>query len=120
MKKLSSNLLNIGAYVILTRVFFAQLTIPSSQSGKGLGSQLTKNIKFASNEKYSHVYVERHEENLVFTGMMRRTGFNLVETFYAPEKRATGSKNYFGAKHMHITSRLNRTKYCWLLIHSFH
>ncbi len=109
MKKLSSNLVNIGAYVILTRVFFAQLTIPSSQSGKGLGSQLLKeSIKFASNEKCSHVYIERHEENLVFTGMMHRAGFNLVETFYAHEKRAAGSKNYFDAKHMHIISRSNR------------
>jgi len=69
------------------------VVVASSQSGKGLGSQLLKeSIKCAGEEKCSHVYIERHEENMSSAGMMRKAGFELVETFHDPEKRATGSR----------------------------
>lgn len=74
--------------------YINDVVVASSQSGKGLGSRLLKeSIKIAGNNKCSNVYIERHEENLASASMMRKAGFNLVETFYDPEKRSTGSKN---------------------------
>jgi ribosomal protein S18 acetylase RimI-like enzyme len=69
------------------------VVVAASQRGKGLGSQLLQEaIKLAGNEKCSHVYIERHEENLPSAGMMRKAGFELVETFYDPHKRTAGSR----------------------------
>lgn len=39
------------------------------------------------------IYIERHEENLASAGMMYKLGFDIVETFYDPEKRDHGSRN---------------------------
>ncbi|WP_220460656.1 MULTISPECIES: GNAT family N-acetyltransferase [unclassified Colwellia] len=85
----------LSKYAVLSDIaYINDVVVASSQSGKGLGSQLLKeSIKFASDKQCSHIYIERHEENLASAGMMRKAGFNLVETFYDPEKRATGSKN---------------------------
>ena len=69
------------------------VVVASSQRSKGLGSQLLQeSINIAGNEKCTHVYIERHEENLASAGMMRKTGFELVETFYDPNKRTAGSR----------------------------
>lgn len=85
----------LSKYAVLSDIaYINDVVVASSQSGKGLGSQLLKeSIKLAGNKKCSHVYIERHEDNLASGGMMRKAGFNLVETFYDPEKRAIGSKN---------------------------
>ena len=84
----------LSKYAALSDIaYINDLVVASSQSGKGLGSQLLKeSIKFAGIEKCSHVYIERHEENMASAGMMRKAGFDLVETFYEPEKRAVGSR----------------------------
>ncbi len=80
--------------VLLDIAYINDVVVASSQSGKGLGSQLLKeSIKLAGNEKCTNVYIERHEENLASAGMMRKAGFELVETFHDPNKRTTGSRN---------------------------
>jgi len=74
--------------------YINDVVVASSQSGQGLGSQLLrKSISLASNEQCSEVYIERHEENLASAGMMLKVGFEIVETFSDPGKRATGSRN---------------------------
>ncbi len=80
--------------VLLDVAYINDVVVASSQSGKGLGSQLLKeSIKLARNEKCTNVYIEHHEENLASAGMMRKAGFELVETFHDPNKRTTGSRN---------------------------
>lgn len=74
--------------------YINDVVVASSQSGKGLGTQLLKeSIRLAGIEKCSKVYIERHEENLASAGMMRKAGFTLVETFNDPHKRTSGSRN---------------------------
>jgi hypothetical protein len=49
-------------------------------------------IKEAKAKQVQAVLIERHEENLVSAGMMRKAGFQIVDTFYDPEKRSTASR----------------------------
>lgn len=73
--------------------YINDVVVSLSQSGKGIGSQLLLGaIDLARREKCSEVYIERHEENMASAGMMRKTGFEIVETFYDPEKRTAGSR----------------------------
>jgi len=85
----------LSKYSILSDIAYVNdVVVASSQSGKGLGCQLLKeSIKLAGNEKCSRVYIERHEENMASAGMMRKSSFELVETFHDPNKRTTGSRN---------------------------
>ncbi|GDY24692.1 GNAT family N-acetyltransferase [Agarivorans sp. Toyoura001] len=74
--------------------YINDVVIAASQSGKGLGSLLLKEaVRLASLQQCSKVYIERHEENLASGGMMRKAGFEIVETFYDPNKRSSGSRN---------------------------
>ncbi|WP_206538756.1 GNAT family N-acetyltransferase [Aeromonas finlandensis] len=84
----------LSKYAELSDIAYVNdVVVAASQRGKGLGSQLLKeSIKLAGNQKCSHVYIERHEENLPSAGMMRKAGFELVETFYDPNKRTAGSR----------------------------
>ena len=85
----------LSKYAALSDIaYINDVVVSSSQSGKGLGSQLLKaSVKLAGKEKCSNVYIERHEENLASAGMMRKAGFELVETFHDPGKRNMGSRN---------------------------
>ena len=85
----------LSQYSILSDVaYINDVVVASSQSGKGLGSKLLKeSVRLAGNKKCTDVYIERHEENLASAGMMRKAGFELVETFHDPIKRTTGSEN---------------------------
>ena len=79
---------------VSTIAYINDVVIASNQSGKGLGTRLLKeSIRLAGVEKCSKVYIERHEENLASAGMMRKAGFELVETFNDPDKRTSGSRN---------------------------
>jgi len=84
----------LNQYAALSDIaYINDVVVAASQSGKGLGSQLLKeSIKIACNENCSYVYIERHEENLASAGMMRKAGFELVETFYDPNKRTAGAR----------------------------
>ena len=85
----------LSKYSVLSDIaYINDVVVASSQSGKGLGTQLLKeSIKLAGHEKCTNVYIERHEENLASAGMMRKAGFELVETFHDPIKRTAGSRN---------------------------
>ena len=68
----------LSKYAALSDIaYINDVVVAASQSGKGLGSQLLKeSIKLAGNEKCSHVYIQRHEENLASAGMMRKAGLS--------------------------------------------
>jgi len=74
--------------------YINDVVVNPNYSGKGIGSALLdKAIELAKNEQCSKVYIERHEENLASAGMMRKASFELVDTFFDPDRRTTGSKN---------------------------
>jgi len=73
--------------------YIGDVVVSATLSGKGIGSELlNKCVGIAREEQCREVYIERHEENLASAGMMRKAGFELVETFYDPDKRFVGSR----------------------------
>lgn len=74
--------------------FIGDVVVSSLHSGKGIATRLLEECLLeARNTDTSSVLIERHEENLASAGMMRKAGFEVVDTFYDPEKRAVGSQN---------------------------
>jgi len=74
--------------------FIGDVVVSSLHSGKGIATRLLDECLLeAKNNSISTVLIERHEENLASAGMMRKAGFEIVETFYDPEKRTSGSQN---------------------------
>lgn len=74
--------------------YINDVVVASKLAGQGVGTKLL--LECASVAKASHfedIYIERHEENLASAGMMRKAGFELVETIYDPAKRSCGSRN---------------------------
>lgn len=74
--------------------YINDVVVNTHYRGKGIGSSLLrKAIELAQKEQCEKVYIERHEENLASAGMMRKASFQIVDTFYDPKKRNTGSRN---------------------------
>jgi len=42
---------------------------------------------------FTRVYAHRHEENAASARMLEKAGFEIVDTFYDPERRPYGSRN---------------------------
>jgi len=76
-----------------TIAYVNDVVVSKSHSGKGIGNKLLAEcISIAKSRNLKAVYIERHEENLASAGMMAKAGFKIVETFFDPKKRFTGSK----------------------------
>ena len=75
----------------LPRGYIAEVVVHQGYSGKGLGSRLLEASKSALRDRgIKTIYIKRHEENLASAGMMRKAGFQIVDTF--PDSiRTTGS-----------------------------
>ncbi|RXE88454.1 GNAT family N-acetyltransferase [Pseudoalteromonas sp. A757] len=74
--------------------FVGDVVVSSLHSGQGIATRLLEEcVLEARNNNTSNVLIERHEENLASAGMMRKAGFEIVDTFHDPEKRTTGSQN---------------------------
>jgi GNAT superfamily N-acetyltransferase len=74
--------------------FIGDVVVSSLHSGKGIATRLLEEcLQEARNNNASTILIERHEENLASAGMMRKAGFEVVDTFYDPEKRIVGSQN---------------------------
>ena len=73
--------------------YINDVVVSANHSGKGIGSTLLdKAVDYAGKAKCAKVYIERHEENLESAGMMRKSQFEIVDTFHDPEKRSSGSR----------------------------
>ena len=73
--------------------FVGDVVVSSHHAGKGIATRLLNEcIQEAKVHHAKKVLIERHEENLASAGMMRKAGFEIVDTFYDPEKRAAGSQ----------------------------
>lgn len=74
--------------------YINDVVVSKKHSGKGIGNKLLAEcISIAKSRNYKAVYIERHEENLASAGMMEKAGFEVVDTFFDPNKRFVGSKN---------------------------
>ncbi|WP_261858257.1 GNAT family N-acetyltransferase [Photobacterium sanguinicancri] len=74
--------------------YIKEVVVSKNHSGKGLGCKLLQEcVLIACSRNASTVFVERHEENAASAGMMRKAGFEIIDTFYDPNKRSTGSRN---------------------------
>jgi len=74
--------------------YVKEVVVSKCHSGQGLGSKLLQEcVHIARKRNLAKVYVERHEENAASAGMMRKAGFEIIDTFYDPEKRSVGSRN---------------------------
>ena len=82
-------------YAVLSQIaYINDVVVSQAQGGKGLGCRLLlEAVSLAAEKGCKQVYIERHEENAASAGMMRKAGFDEVETFYDPSKRSSGSRN---------------------------
>jgi ribosomal protein S18 acetylase RimI-like enzyme len=85
----------IEKYTSLSQTaYINDVVVSAAQSGKGLGCDLLlEAVSLAGRDGCNSVYIERHEENVASAGMMRKAGFEIVDTFYDPQKRSSGSRN---------------------------
>ncbi|WP_409418659.1 N-acetyltransferase family protein [Marinomonas sp. RS-M-Aa-14] len=73
--------------------YIGDVVVSSAYSGQGIATKLLECCIESSKEKRaSVVLIERHEENLASAGMMRKAGFQVVDTFSDPGKRSVGSR----------------------------
>ena len=76
-----------------TMAYINYVVVNMNYSGKGIGSRLLhKAIELAKKAQCEKVYIARHEENLASAGMMRKASFQIVDSYYDPNKRTTGSR----------------------------
>jgi len=82
-------------YVDLSSIdYINDVVVNKKHAGKGIGHKLLSEcMSISRNRSSTDVYIERHEENLASAGMMRKEGFEIVETYHDPSKRSAGSKN---------------------------
>ena len=82
-------------YALIDDIAFIQDVVVGQRFvGKGYGSGLLRaSLDRARELGCRAVYLERHEENLASAGMMRKAGFEHVETFHDPDRRTSGSRN---------------------------
>ena len=84
---------HLGRYDDLSSMgYISNVVVHTEHNGKGIGTGLLKSsIDVIRQAGMGVIYIERHEENIGSAGMMRKSGFEIVETFYDPERRNSGS-----------------------------
>jgi len=72
--------------------YVCEVVVAPEHAGRGLGSRLLGevNTRLAA-LGVREIYIDRHEENAASAGMMRKAGFEEVETFAEPARRPHGS-----------------------------
>ncbi len=73
--------------------YIAEAVVHRDHAGKGIGTELINEaIKHFREASIREVFAIRHEGNIPSAGMMRKAGMEVVDTFYDPDKRPTGSR----------------------------
>ena len=66
--------------------YIKDVVVGKKLAGQGIGTKLLLEcFSIAKDNNFDDVYIERHEENLASAGMMKKAGFELVETIYDPQ-----------------------------------
>lgn len=72
--------------------YVCEVVVAPQCAGRGLGSELLHQVNSAlAVMGIREVYVDRHEENRASQGMMRKAGFEEIDTFAEPARRPYGS-----------------------------
>ena len=67
--------------------------VSSELHGQGFGTRLVEFcLTLAAKENYEKMSIERHEENIASKKMMEKSGFQVVDRFYDPDKRRVGTR----------------------------
>lgn len=73
--------------------YIAEATVHRGEAGRGLGTRLLHAaIADLAARGLPDIYIERHEENPGSAAMMRKAGFQELETFTDPQRRPKGSQ----------------------------
>ena len=81
-------------YYALEKICFIKDVVVSSElHGQGFGTRLVEFcLTLAAKENYEKMFIERHEENIASKKMMEKSGFQVVDRFYDPDKRRVGTR----------------------------
>jgi RimJ/RimL family protein N-acetyltransferase len=72
--------------------YVCEAVVHRDYTGRGLGSELlSRALLELESMGMREVYIDRHEENLASAAMMRKAGFELIETYADPARRPHGS-----------------------------
>lgn len=72
--------------------YVCEVVVAPHCAGRGLGSDLLQKVNASlAVMGVREVYIDRHEENRASQGMMRKAGFEVIETFAEPARRPYGS-----------------------------
>jgi RimJ/RimL family protein N-acetyltransferase len=72
--------------------YVCEAVVHRDYAGRGLGSELLARVLLGLKDMgMREVYIDRHEENLPSAAMMRKAGFELLETYADPARRPHGS-----------------------------
>jgi ribosomal protein S18 acetylase RimI-like enzyme len=72
--------------------YVCEVVVAPHCAGRGLGSELLQKVNAAlAVMGIREVYIDRHEENRASQGMMRKAGFEVIDTFAEPARRPYGS-----------------------------
>jgi len=73
--------------------FIGDVVVSQAYSSQGIATKLLELcLEQAKKKPVQVVLIERHEENLASAGMMRKAGFQVIDTFHDPDKRSSGSR----------------------------
>ena len=74
-------------------IYLAEIVVHREFNGRGIGTNLIKKIACNAVDEGAHFIVaDRHDENLASAGMMKKSGFEVLHSFYDPNRRGTGNR----------------------------
>lgn len=72
----------------------AELVVHRDYTGQGIGTALTEAVKAILGEwQVPVIFAERHEENAASARVLQKAGFEIIATYYDPQRRPVGSRN---------------------------
>lgn len=70
-----------------------EAVVRRDRAGRGLGARLLRAALARLRQRgHAVIYIERHEQNAASAGMMRKAGFEVLETYDDPLRRPHGSR----------------------------
>ena len=79
--------------VLQPHAYICEAVVHRQQAGRGLGSRLLREVVDSLlAQGLRDIYIDRHEENAVSAGMMRKAGFVELLTYPDPQRRSSGSR----------------------------
>lgn len=88
--------------------YLAELVVHRDFTGQGIGTALTETVKAILVEQgVQIIFAERHEENIASARASQKAGFEVIATYYDPQRRQVGSRNTSVCYYMVDRARLH-------------